>query len=58
MWETANSSISPRDFYHTLCNFAPQFEGYRQHDSQELLAYLLDGNILFVLSRVIYGSLT
>ena len=23
--------------------FAPQFSGYQQHDSQELLAFLLDG---------------
>jgi len=26
-----------------IYSFAPQFAGYQQHDSQELLAYVLDG---------------
>ena len=26
-----------------LARFAPQFTGYQQQDSQELLAYMLDG---------------
>jgi ubiquitin carboxyl-terminal hydrolase 4/11/15 len=26
-----------------LSKFAPQFTGYQQQDSQELLAYMLDG---------------
>lgn len=27
----------------TIATFAPQFSGYQQHDSQELIAFLLDG---------------
>lgn len=37
------SSFSPRDFKQQLQRFAPQFSGYQQHDSQELVAFLLDG---------------
>jgi ubiquitin carboxyl-terminal hydrolase 4/11/15 len=37
------ASYSPREFKQTLQRFAPQFIGYQQHDSQELLAFLLDG---------------
>lgn len=44
VWATAGaSSFSPRDFKSQLQRFAPQFSGYQQHDSQELLAFLLDG---------------
>lgn len=39
--ETA--SVSPSNFKHKLGRFAPQFQGYGQQDSQELLAFLLDG---------------
>lgn len=35
--------MSPRPFKTKLSRFAPQFSGYNQHDSQELLAFLLDG---------------
>lgn len=38
-----STSYSPRDFKQTLQRFAPQFSGYQQHDSQELVAFLLDG---------------
>ena len=37
------SSVTPRGFKAAIANFAPQFIGYSQHDSQELLAFLLDG---------------
>lgn len=37
------TSYSPRDFKSSLSRFAPQFSGYQQHDSQELVAFLLDG---------------
>lgn len=37
------SSYSPREFKLQLQRFAPQFSGYQQHDSQELVAFLLDG---------------
>ena len=35
--------VSPRAFKQTVGHFAPQFSGYQQHDSQELLIFLLDG---------------
>lgn len=35
--------MAPRAFKGKLGRFAPQFSGYNQHDSQELLAFLLDG---------------
>ncbi len=45
LWATTSptSSYSPRDFKLQLQRFAPQFSGYQQHDSQELVAFLLDG---------------
>ncbi|KAG6840248.1 hypothetical protein C0991_007941 [Blastosporella zonata] len=45
IWATSGSSnsYSPRDFKMVLQRFAPQFSGYQQHDSQELIAFLLDG---------------
>eukprot|EP00002_Diphylleia_rotans_P024552 TRINITY_DN4856_c0_g2_i1.p1 TRINITY_DN4856_c0_g2~~TRINITY_DN4856_c0_g2_i1.p1 ORF type:complete len:886 (+),score=164.79 TRINITY_DN4856_c0_g2_i1:49-2706(+) len=43
LWDFVDRSIAPRSFKQTLGKFAPQFSGYLQHDSQELLIYLLDG---------------
>ncbi len=43
IWNSKYSSVSPRDLKYTIGQFAPQFSGYAQHDSQELLAFLLDG---------------
>ncbi len=40
---TSATSFSPREFKSELQRFAPQFSGYQQHDSQELVAFLLDG---------------
>ncbi len=37
------SSVTPRSFKAKIGRFAPQFSGYAQHDSQEFLAFLLDG---------------
>ena len=37
------SFVTPRAFKQTVGACAPQFSGYQQHDSQELLAFLLDG---------------
>ena len=41
--DSTASSYSPREFKMQLQRFAPQFSGYQQHDSQELVAFLLDG---------------
>ncbi|TXT15799.1 hypothetical protein VHUM_00302 [Vanrija humicola] len=38
-----HSSFSPRRLKATCSRFAPQFAGYGQHDTQEFLAFLLDG---------------
>lgn len=35
--------MTPKHFKWQLSRFAPQFSGYAQQDSQELLAFLLDG---------------
>ena len=43
MWSGNTSYTHPRNLKATIGKFAPQFVGYAQHDSQELLAFLLDG---------------
>lgn len=43
LWSSGQTSVAPRVFKGKLARFAPQFSGYNQHDSQELLAFLLDG---------------
>ncbi|MCL7044181.1 hypothetical protein MKW94_030699 [Papaver nudicaule] len=43
IWSSGRAPIAPRVFKGKLARFAPQFSGYNQHDSQELLAFLLDG---------------
>ncbi|KAF8623034.1 hypothetical protein AX15_006546 [Amanita polypyramis BW_CC] len=45
IWVPTGTSTSypPREFKQQLQRFAPQFSGYQQHDSQELVAFLLDG---------------
>ncbi|KAL8146755.1 ubiquitin carboxyl-terminal hydrolase 5 [Apium graveolens] len=43
LWAPGRNSVAPRPFKAKLARFAPQFSGYNQHDSQELLAFLLDG---------------
>jgi ubiquitin carboxyl-terminal hydrolase 4/11/15 len=43
LWFEQVSFINPKNFQDSLSQFAPQFSGLNQHDSQELLAYLLDG---------------
>ncbi|OIV92275.1 hypothetical protein TanjilG_00293 [Lupinus angustifolius] len=43
LWVPGARPVSPATFKMKLSNFAPQFSGYSQHDSQELLAFLLDG---------------
>uniref|UniRef100_A0A8C4WCQ7 Ubiquitin carboxyl-terminal hydrolase n=1 Tax=Gopherus evgoodei TaxID=1825980 RepID=A0A8C4WCQ7_9SAUR len=43
MWSGRHSHVAPRMFKTQVGRFAPQFSGYQQQDSQELLAFLLDG---------------
>ena len=45
IWSSTTGPLSyaPREFKQQLQRFAPQFSGYQQHDSQELVAFLLDG---------------
>lgn len=43
MWCGHNSSISPTYVKSVISRFAPQFSGYNQNDSQELISFLLDG---------------
>lgn len=43
LWSGQESSVAPRSFKFTLGKFNSQFNGYQQHDSQEVLAVLLDG---------------
>ncbi|KAE9588677.1 putative ubiquitinyl hydrolase 1 [Lupinus albus] len=43
LWAPGRTPIAPRPFKAKLARFAPQFSGNNQHDSQELLAFLLDG---------------
>ncbi|GMT23377.1 hypothetical protein PFISCL1PPCAC_14674, partial [Pristionchus fissidentatus] len=43
MWSGRHESFVPRNFKSTIGKFAPRFSGYAQQDSQELLAFLLDG---------------
>ncbi|KAG5456161.1 MAG: hypothetical protein BJ554DRAFT_4176 [Olpidium bornovanus] len=44
LWDPEESDhVVPRDFKYSIARFAPLFSGYQQHDSQELLNFLLDG---------------
>eukprot|EP00887_Chlorella_sp_A99_P007535 scaffold2.g7535.t1 len=43
LWRGSVSTVKPSAFKWRLGRFAPQFRGYNQQDSQELLAYLLGG---------------
>ncbi|KAI5838257.1 hypothetical protein DFP73DRAFT_575586 [Morchella snyderi] len=40
---TCPASFAPREFKTTIGRFGPSFQGYGQQDSQEFLAFLLDG---------------
>ncbi|XP_053321110.1 ubiquitin carboxyl-terminal hydrolase 8 [Spea bombifrons] len=43
LWNGQYKFISPRDFKVTIGKINDQFAGYSQHDSQELLLFLMDG---------------
>lgn len=43
MWSDSFTKVVPRVFKKTIGEFQPQFAGYQQQDSQELMGFLLDG---------------
>ncbi|KAI8973178.1 hypothetical protein BDF20DRAFT_945371 [Mycotypha africana] len=43
LWGASTRHVAPRDFKYTIGRFNSSFSGYQQHDTQELLAFLLDG---------------
>lgn len=43
MWSEQYTFVSPVTFREAISKFAPTFRGFEQHDSQEFLAFLLDG---------------
>ena len=43
LWFGSRSSVSPAGLKSAIAKFAPQFNGYSQQDSQEVLSFLLDG---------------
>ncbi|KAJ3337935.1 CSN-associated deubiquitinating enzyme Ubp12 [Gonapodya sp. JEL0774] len=42
-WSSYTRAVRPSDFKSVMSKFNSTFQGYHQHDSQELLASLLDG---------------
>lgn len=43
LWSGNSKSIAPLKLRWTISKYAPRFNGFSQHDSQELLSFLLDG---------------
>jgi ubiquitin carboxyl-terminal hydrolase 4/11/15 len=43
LWTSAGQPFSPRVLKQQTSRFAQQFAGYGQHDTQEFIAFLLDG---------------
>lgn len=43
MWANTHKVQSPLELKHLIAEKRSEFAGYRQHDAQELLAFLLDG---------------
>jgi ubiquitin C-terminal hydrolase len=43
IWSGSYSTVAPRTFKQVIGEFQPRFSGYAQHDSSELLSFLLDG---------------
>jgi ubiquitin carboxyl-terminal hydrolase 4/11/15 len=43
IWTGINGAVEPRALKEEMGNFAVQFQGQAQHDSHELLTFLLDG---------------
>jgi len=43
VWSDKYTVVAPSSFKQAIGEFAPQFSGYNQQDSQELLSFLVDG---------------
>jgi ubiquitin carboxyl-terminal hydrolase 4/11/15 len=43
VWFGTSGHVSPADLKRVIGRFAPQFSGWQQHDSHELLTFMLDG---------------
>mmetsp|Transcript_5340 Transcript_5340/g.8392 ORF Transcript_5340/g.8392 Transcript_5340/m.8392 type:complete len:437 (+) Transcript_5340:49-1359(+) len=43
VWSNKYNVVSPTTFKQAIGEFQPRFSGYQQHDSSELLSFLLDG---------------
>lgn len=43
MWSGNYTAVGPKNFKLALGKWAPQFSGFQQQDSQELLSFLMDG---------------
>lgn len=43
LWQSGGGAVHPREFKTVLSRYSSQFAGYAQQDTQELLAFLLDG---------------
>ena len=43
MWCDSYTKVVPRELKRAIGEFQPQFAGYEQQDSQELMGFLLDG---------------
>jgi len=43
IWGNKHTVVAPTGFKQAIGEFAPQFSGYSQQDSQELLSFLVDG---------------
>ena len=43
MWSGRYRAVAPRALKQAIGEFQPRFSGFQQHDSSELLSFLLDG---------------
>ncbi|GFR71298.1 ubiquitin carboxyl-terminal hydrolase [Elysia marginata] len=43
LWSGTSRTVAPLKLRWTIGKYAPRFNGFQQHDSQELLSFLLDG---------------
>ena len=43
LWQGSAPAVAPTSMKRAIARSSPQFEGYQQHDAQELAGFLLDG---------------